>query len=87
MKHPYRPTPRTMDDGFGHPPSYYDPYEHHTKPLTQRLSFWFACLALVLLSVAMLASNADTSVEQATADSVKDAIKDATLVAANKDHQ
>jgi hypothetical protein len=51
MRHPLnRPTPRTLNEAFGTEPWHYDPFEHYTKPLTQRLFFWaLAALAAVLL--------------------------------------
>ncbi|MCS4292696.1 hypothetical protein M2375_000902 [Comamonas sp. BIGb0152] len=57
MRHPLnRSTPRTMGQAWGHGPGYYDPFEHYTKPLTQRLSFWLA-LVIVLGLIAFIWSR------------------------------
>lgn len=50
MRAPCRPTPRTLGDAFGHPPSHYDPFEHYTKPLHQRLFFWLAVAIALMLA-------------------------------------
>ena len=49
-----RPTPRTMGDAWGHGPAYYDPFEHYTKPLHKRLSFWLLALSLCALAAIFL---------------------------------
>ena len=40
-----------------------------------------------LIAVILLSEPSDTEIAQATADSVQDAIKDAQLVAVNKDYK
>ena len=42
--------PRTMGEAWGHGPAYYDPFEHYTKPLYQRLSFWIMLAVMVMLT-------------------------------------
>ena len=57
MKSPYRPTPRTLDDAFGHPPSYYQPRETYTKPFYERLYFWALAFTACALAAIYLGVN------------------------------
>ncbi|GAB2471781.1 hypothetical protein GCM10027082_24080 [Comamonas humi] len=56
MRHPYRATPRTLNDAFGQPPSYYDPFEHYTKPVTDRLIFYVGLIALAVIALLLWTS-------------------------------
>lgn len=49
-----RPTPRTMGEAWGQGPGYYDPFEHYTKPLYKRLSFWLVMLTVCAVTAIYL---------------------------------
>ena len=81
MNHTTRKFPRTSREAFGLSPDEANPIQAFHQPLLQRLFFGFArhgwILFVLALAVLVLPGCSDIAAEQASADSLRDAIQQA----------